>query len=371
MPYRCQNGLQTWYAFPIAATWSRGKLKAVLGVTKTYKLTYEAAKVERALFNHQSAKNKWRIGANALKSFLEYFGATTEQLDICTEDGRVAFTSYTEKITHGKEILKHPLETSIALDTHDFEEFSVEEKMHIAISVKDFRAVVLHAETLRTSVQASYSFPTRPMQLAYNEVGMQCEFTLMTIGTYRGSSTTPAPVAEGRSTSLAREDLSTRQVSTPPTQASNNLVANNQDSGTMPPPSQPASRSFARFSQANTVPEERRQETLIQQASRDSPPPPKASMDPHSLFLPTGGAEDEQWDEANYGDEEEVVGWDANANSDVSSLPKAQGASAISSHYQSLPAFPEGVQMRIAPTQRLSEASLATGTSGEEWLTKA
>lgn len=219
------------------------------------------------------------------------------------------------------EILKHPLETSIALDTHDFEEFSVEEKMHIAISVKDFRAVVLHAETLRTSVQASYSFPTRPMQLAYNEVGMQCEFTLMTIGTYRGSSTTPAPVAEGRSTSLAREDLSTRQVSTPPTQASNNLVANNQDSGTMPPPSQPASRSFARFSQANTVPEERRQETLIQQASRDSPPPPKASMDPHSLFLPTGGAEDEQWDEANYGDEEEVVGWDANANS-VSLVPE-------------------------------------------------
>lgn len=102
MPYRCQNGLQTWYACPKASTRCRWRLKAILGVTKTYKLTYEAAKVERALFNHHIAKNKWRIGANALKSFLEHFGATTEQLDIYTEDGRVTFTSYTEKITHGK-----------------------------------------------------------------------------------------------------------------------------------------------------------------------------------------------------------------------------------------------------------------------------
>ncbi|KAL8924425.1 MAG: hypothetical protein Q9208_004033 [Pyrenodesmia sp. 3 TL-2023] len=284
------------------------------GVTKTYKLTYEAAKVERALFNHPSAKNKWRIGANALKSFLDYFGATTEQLDIYTEDGRVAFTSYTEKVTHGNEILKHPLETSIALDIHDFEEFSVDEKMHIAINVKDFRAVVLHADTLRTSVQASYSFPNRPMQLAYNGLGMQCEFTLMTIGDYHGSSTPPAPITGGRSTSLPREDLSTRQASTQLTQGSNNRATDNRNDGAMPPPSQPASRSFNKFSQAIPASEERHQGVLSQRSSRDSPPPPKASMDPQSLFLPAGGADDEQWDEANYGDDEEVLMWDANAN---------------------------------------------------------
>lgn len=73
-----------------------------LGVTKTYKLTYEAAKVERALFNPRGAKNSWAIAANVLKYLIEYFGANTEQLDICAEDGRVAFTSYAEKIMHGK-----------------------------------------------------------------------------------------------------------------------------------------------------------------------------------------------------------------------------------------------------------------------------
>ena len=79
-----------------------GELRGLAGVTKTYKLTYEAAKIEHALFNHHGAKNRWRISANALRSFIEYFGANTEQLDICAEDGRATFLSYTEKITHGK-----------------------------------------------------------------------------------------------------------------------------------------------------------------------------------------------------------------------------------------------------------------------------
>lgn len=78
------------------------ELNASPGVTKTYKLTYEAVTVERALFNHHGAKNRWRIGANVLRSFLEYFGTNTEQLDVYAEDGRAAFTSYTEKIMHGK-----------------------------------------------------------------------------------------------------------------------------------------------------------------------------------------------------------------------------------------------------------------------------
>jgi len=51
-----------------------------------------------AVFNRDSAKNKWRIGAHVLRSWIEYFGVGTEHLDICSENGRVSFTSYTEKI---------------------------------------------------------------------------------------------------------------------------------------------------------------------------------------------------------------------------------------------------------------------------------
>ena len=72
------------------------------GVTKTYKLTYESVEVMHALFDRNSAKNTWKIDAGTLRSFLEYFGVNTEQLDISSENGRTTFMSYTEKITSGR-----------------------------------------------------------------------------------------------------------------------------------------------------------------------------------------------------------------------------------------------------------------------------
>ena len=58
--------------------------------------------VMHALFDKNAAKNTWTIDAGTLRSFVEYFGANTEQLDISSENGRATFTSYTEKVTNGR-----------------------------------------------------------------------------------------------------------------------------------------------------------------------------------------------------------------------------------------------------------------------------
>ena len=77
-----------------------------VGVTKTYRLTYESVEVLHALFNKHAAKNTWTISAYTLKAFGEYFGANTEQLDISSEGGRATFTSYTEKVANGKGLAR-------------------------------------------------------------------------------------------------------------------------------------------------------------------------------------------------------------------------------------------------------------------------
>ncbi|KAK4695128.1 hypothetical protein P7C71_g2562, partial [Lecanoromycetidae sp. Uapishka_2] len=248
----------------------------------TYKLTYEGVEVMHALFNKHSAKNTWTIGASTLRSFVEYFGANTEYLDISSESGRATFMSYTEKVMNGRDNL-------------DFEDFTVEDQLHIGISVKDFKAIVTHAETLKTSITALYSFPTRPLQLSYSESGMICEFTLMTIGEYRGGSVTPAPAA-ARQVSAAPP----APVEKPPSRQST-AQAGQQSPAGMPPPSQPASRSFTKEPQS-------------QRTQRPSPPPPKASMDPDSLFLPAEEDEDRVWGEKSFDDEEDVLGWNASAS---------------------------------------------------------
>lgn len=70
-----------------------------------------------ALFDKKIAKNRWKIGSNVLRTFIEYFGAGTEQLDIYSEEGRVAFTSYTEKIATDKG-LKFNGQVEIVLMIH-------------------------------------------------------------------------------------------------------------------------------------------------------------------------------------------------------------------------------------------------------------
>ena len=173
----------------------------------------------------------------------------------------------------------------------------MEEHLHIGISVKDFKAIVTHAETLKTSITALYTFPTRPMQLSYHENGVRCEFTLMTIGQYRGGSVTPAPAAGPHIPAASAERLPSRQAA--------DRISEHAKTTVMPPPARPASRSFTRESQT-------------QRTSRPSPPPPQASLDPESLFLPVEEDEDRVWGEKNYDMDQDTLGWNASAKSVLS-----------------------------------------------------
>lgn len=182
-------------------------------------------------------------------------------------------------------MLKQPLHTAIAIDTADFEEFDVEDKIHTGISVKDFKAIVLHADTLKTSISALYSHPTRPMQLSYAENGMHSEFTLQTLGECRGVSTTSAPAPP-----VVRQ-----QTSRPPTRHSvQGLILREPHENTaesMPPPPQPITRSFPRLASQRTT--------------RPSPPPPRASINEESLFVPDDEEEERIWGDKSYEEEDE------------------------------------------------------------------
>lgn len=191
--------------------------------------------------------------------------------------------------------------------------------VHVGISVKDFKAIVIHAESLKTSITALYSYPNRPMRIAYEEQGMICEFTLMTIGDYRGSSVTPTPVIARRPyTPRTDQATSARSTSrnTPFTeiekrspQETSTCDSHKEKNNVMPPPMQPASRSFTR-------------ENPSQRPLRPSPPPSKPSIDPESLFLSAEQEEDRRWGDRSVEEEEDedTLGWDLNAETVKPSL---------------------------------------------------
>ena len=242
------------------------------------------------------------------------------------------------KANNYAEILKQPLETAISIHTEDFEDFHMQGDMHIVISVRDFRAIVTHAETMRGSISAHFSFPTRPLQFSYQNMGMHCEYTLMTTGDYRGASSTPNP-----------NFISTRSESRQPSVAPS-LAASNKNSFEMPPPARPMTKkplgsqtSRPALDDANA------------NSARAQPEEPESD----SLFIPGGEDDDQTWDPPNYEheEEEEMLGWDASTEHPSASFHPTfrDSGSTMKSQPQKHPPPATESQEGLEPTQRLSQ----------------
>jgi cell cycle checkpoint control protein RAD9A len=341
VPANSEDVVQAWWVLQNAEN-QQTLIIFTTGMTKTYRLTYEAAEVMHALFDKTAAAQGWRISARVMREYVEYFGPKTEQLDLCATEGKVIFTSFTEKIQDGKQVLKQPLETVITLHTEDFDDFHMQENVHITIRVKDFKAIVMHAETLHTPITAYFSYPTRPLQFSYQNEGMACSFTLMTIGDFRGASSTPNP-----------NFVSTRSASRQPSVAP--VTMQSRNTSEMPPPALPAARQRP----GKTLSSQSQRKPLRPQGHQPLLPEPEPDDD--SLFMPAGDDE-RTWDPPNFDqdeEEEEMLGWDA-ANDMRGSEPHPtfrDSGRAAPPPKQGQQQNPDQSQWEdgLAPTQRLSQ----------------
>ena len=98
MQDECSNAVQAWLVYPPV---SKLISNLVSGVVKTYRLTYEDAEGIYVQFDREGASNHWQIESGMLKEYIEHFGPKADQLDICVEEDRAIFTSFTEKLMNG------------------------------------------------------------------------------------------------------------------------------------------------------------------------------------------------------------------------------------------------------------------------------
>ncbi|KAI5248128.1 Rad9-domain-containing protein [Aureobasidium subglaciale] len=251
-----------------------------------------------------------------------------EQLDLLVKEGKAIFTSFTEKIMDGK---------AISLHIQDFDDFHAEEDVHIVINVKDFKAIVTHAETLKAPMCAQFSRPGRPLLFRYTEKGLTCEFILMTTGIAQSAPPTTAPrVASTRPSgqpsrqasrqastvslrpsrqSTVDADASTGQQSTAPDMSSRQSshapvqTVENRNTEMAPPP---------RPVVVNGLRDRRALGSLGRQTSQATTSPHDA--DSTSLFVSQNDEDDGRWEPPNLDEEpDEMLGWDTTAD-----LPKSQ-----------------------------------------------
>lgn len=191
------------------------------------------------------------------------------------------------------------------MEADEFDDIDVEDKLHIVISVKDFRAIIQHAGITGNDISARYSVPTRPIQLSYTGDAISCEFLIMTVGE-RGSNP-GQKTKKGRKNAAQsngpRLEATSRRTSVAPSEAP-------QAQPQPPLPSRPQQNPTPQLSAARASAS--RIGAFDLRPSQRPPPPP--TMRSESLFV-----EDEGWEPVR--DEDEDVEEDARLEWDHSVDP--------------------------------------------------
>ncbi|KAG4254113.1 hypothetical protein FPRO04_06552 [Fusarium proliferatum] len=313
------------------------------GLTSTHRLPFEASVPIHAKFNKQDAPHHWTISSRTLRQLMEHFGPGIEFLDINTDGDHVNFTCFT--------VLKKPLQTSIAVEADEFDEIDVEDKLHIVISVKDFRAIIQHAGITGNDVSARYSIPTQPIQLSYTGDAMSCEFLVMTVGergTNTGQRTKKGRKNATQNTGPRLEATSRRPSMAPPESQPAPAPA-------PPPPSLPQPNSTPQMSAARAS-ASRVGAFDLRPSQRPAPPATNRS---ESLFV-----EDEGWEPINYEDEELAednakLGWDHSIDPNASDIDTSRFLENLApvEPQAEIPHPPptDAESTYIEPTQKLTE----------------
>ncbi|KHO01154.1 DNA repair protein RAD9 [Metarhizium album ARSEF 1941] len=294
---------------------------------------------------------------------MDHFGPGIEYLDINTDGDHVNFTCFSEKSVNedGMNHLAVLKITSIAVETDEFDDIDVEDKLHIVISVKDFRAIVQHAGITGNAISARYSLPAKPILLSYTGDALACEFLIMTVGE-RGSNPAQKTKKGRKATAVAsgsgpRLEAASRRTSS---------VASNETAANVQPDKIPRSTpSSSKPMIPNATPHPQLISAVRASASRigafdlrpsQKPPPP--TIHSESLFV-----DDDGWEPMR--DEEEDAEQDVRLEWDHSADPKNPSALQlrwIEERHGATVGRPETADAKAAPestylepTQKLSD----------------
>ncbi|KAG5950100.1 hypothetical protein E4U53_005482 [Claviceps sorghi] len=323
------------------------------GLTSTHRLPFEVAVPVHAKFSKQDAPHHWTISSRTLRQLMDHFGPGIEYLDINTDGDHVNFTCFSEKTVSEDAVLKKPLQTSIAIEADEFDDIDVEDKLHIVISVKDFRAIIQHAGVTGNAIFARYSLPAKPIHLSYSGDALSCEFLVMTVGERgknptqkikkgrhgAGNITGPRLEAVSQRTSVAPSE-SINHARNQPSQPTATLAKRGMPNPTMPHPSAPRA-SASRMGAFDLRP------------SQKLPPPTVRS---ESLFVDDNGWEP-VGDEDEDAEEEARLEWDHSADLPSTSRIEEERHAAGPGRQEEAetPSEAAAQPTYIEPTQKLSD----------------
>ncbi|KAG6057022.1 hypothetical protein E4U17_001754 [Claviceps sp. LM77 group G4] len=326
------------------------------GLTSTHRLPFEVAVPVHAKFNKQDTPYHWTISSRTLRQLMDHFGPGIEYLDINTDGDHVNFTCFSEKTISEDAVLKKPLQTSIAIEADEFDDIDVEDKLHIVISVKDFRAIIQHAGVTGNVISARYSLPAKPIHLSYSGDALSCEFLVMTVGE-RGKNPTQR-IKKGRQSAGTmagpRLEAVSRRTSVAPSETASHRRVQQPSQSTAPPAKNGIPNATPHVSAARAS-----ASRMGAFDMRPSQKPPPRTIRSESLFVDDNGWEPVR-DEDEDAEAEARLEWDHSA--DLTSVIRMAGleeqghaAGGERQEEREMDSEEAAQSSYLEPTQKLSE----------------
>lgn len=198
------------------------------GIRKTYKLQYEQTQTMMyAVTDKTLCFNHFALSARTLKDVVDHFAPRAEELTLAVNDGQVLLTSFTEGVTHDKEVLKQPIHTSISIDRQEFDVMEVDEQVQITFGLREFKSFSVLCDLLGTELSVMYSDAGRPLIVEFDRDGITGEFVVATTadGDRGGARRTPMAAAI-----QTRSPYRPRNISAPPTNPNRSASRRNASS---------------------------------------------------------------------------------------------------------------------------------------------
>lgn len=152
------------------------------GLLKTHNLSYQDSESLEAVFDKDSCANVLRAQPRVLVDTVVHFPASLEEVTVTVSDDRMWVRNYVEDEAERSRAML----TELCLAADEFDQFAIKTHNSITFCLKEFRGLLLFAESTGLPVSLYLDEPGSPMILSVTDSVLEGNFVLATLSDDHG-----------------------------------------------------------------------------------------------------------------------------------------------------------------------------------------
>uniref|UniRef100_A0A8C7YJS8 Cell cycle checkpoint control protein n=1 Tax=Oryzias sinensis TaxID=183150 RepID=A0A8C7YJS8_9TELE len=150
------------------------------GLLKTHNLSYQDSESLQAVFNKDTCTNEFRAQPRVLVDTVAHFPPSLEEVTVTVSDERMWVRNHVEDET-GNTTRSKAMLTELCLASDEFDHFVVKTPNSVTFCLKEFRGLLVFAESSNLPVSMYFDEPGSPVVLSVTDGVLEGNFVLATL----------------------------------------------------------------------------------------------------------------------------------------------------------------------------------------------